>query len=66
MDITDEAGAIAEVASVVADEEISLKNIGIVHNRDFDKGVLRVEFYEDETLKRAVNVLKQKDYRVYV
>ena len=66
MDITDEAGAIAEVASVLADEHISLKNIGIVHNRDFDKGVLRVEFYEDETLKRAVNVLKQKDYRVYV
>lgn len=66
MDITDEAGAIAEVASVLADEHISLKNIGIVHNRDFDKGVLRVEFYEDEALKRAVNVLKQKDYRVYV
>jgi prephenate dehydrogenase len=66
MDLVDEAGSIASVATILAVQNISIKNIGIVHNRDFDKGVLRVEFYEDETLKRAVNVLKQKDYRVYV
>ena len=65
MDITDEAGAIAKIAAILADEKISLKNIGIVNNRAFEKGVLRVEFYSEETLVQALKVLEAKKYKVY-
>jgi prephenate dehydrogenase len=65
VDINDEAGAIAKIAAILADEKISLKNIGIVNNRAFEKGVLRVEFYSEEALTHAMKVLETKKYKVY-
>ena len=65
MDIIDEAGAIAEVATVLAEANISIKNIGIVHNRTFEKGVLRVEFYDEAACTSAIDVLRNNHYRVY-
>ena len=64
-DIVDETGAIADVAVILAGEEISIKNIGIVHNREFEHGVLGIEFYDSESLKRASQVLSDRAYRVY-
>ncbi len=36
LDIADEAGAIGEIAVKLADAGINIKNIGIVHNREFE------------------------------
>ena len=30
----------------LAMEKISIKNIGIIHNREFEEGVLKIEFYD--------------------
>ena len=49
VDIPDEAGAIASLATLLAKADISIKNIGIIHNRDFEEGVLRIEFYEQSS-----------------
>ncbi|MDO4620184.1 MAG: prephenate dehydrogenase [Lachnospiraceae bacterium] len=65
VDIADEAGAIAKIAGVLAGENISMKNIGIVHNRSFEQGVLRVEFYEQDAADQAADVLKTRFYKVY-
>ena len=46
-DIVDESGAIATIATTLAVNGINIKNIGIVHNREFEEGVLRIEFYEE-------------------
>ena len=35
-DIIDEAGGIAAIATILASNNLNIKNIGIVHNRDFD------------------------------
>ena len=43
----------------------NLKNIGIVHNREFEEGVLRIEFYDEYSLKQAISVLKETDYTIY-
>ncbi len=64
-DIVDESGAIATIATVLAVNGISIKNIGIVHNREFDEGVLRIEFYEEEPSKAAAEILRQHRYRVW-
>ena len=65
LDLTDEAGAIAEIAIVLANAKISIKNIGIVHNREFEQGVLGIEFYDEEAQKAASEVLKSREYKVY-
>lgn len=65
LDITDEPGAIASIATLLGSNGLSIKNIGIVHNREFEQGVLRIEFYEEEALMSAVRILKGKNYTIY-
>ncbi|MDE6914545.1 MAG: prephenate dehydrogenase/arogenate dehydrogenase family protein, partial [Lachnospiraceae bacterium] len=65
VDIPDEAGALAAIATLLAKADISIKNIGIVHNREFEEGVLRVEFYEEAALAEAVSLLQGLHYAVY-
>ncbi len=64
-DIIDEAGAIATIATILSANHINLKNIGIIHNREFEEGVLRIEFYDEDSSKRAVNILQKYRYIVY-
>lgn len=65
-DIYDEAGGIATIATLLAMNNINIKNIGIVHNREFEEGVLRIEFYEEEALKKSDKVLRERNYRIHV
>ena len=65
-DIVDESGAIATIATVLAVNNISIKNIGIVHNREFEEGALRIEFYEEAPSLKAAEVLKQHRYKVWI
>ena len=64
-DIIDEAGGIAAIATILAANNINLKNIGIVHNREFEEGVLRIEFYDEDSSHRAAEVLQKYRYIVY-
>lgn len=64
-DILDETGGIATIATILASNNLSLKNIGIVHNREFEEGVLRIEFYLEEAATKAVDLLRKYRYTVY-
>lgn len=65
LDLADEAGGIAIIASILAFKGISIKNIGIVHNREFEEGVLHIEFYDEESVDLAANLLLEKNYVVH-
>lgn len=65
VDIPDEAGAMAGVINCISDAGISLKNIGISHNREEEEGVLRISFYESRDAKEAADLLRKKEYTVY-
>ncbi|NLJ96809.1 MAG: prephenate dehydrogenase [Clostridiales bacterium] len=65
VDIMDEAGAIATIATLLAGNQISIKNIGIIHNREFEEGVLRIEFYDEESVQGANTLLSKHNYRIY-
>lgn len=43
-DIIDEAGGIATIATILASNHISIKNIGIIHNREFEEGFSGLNF----------------------
>lgn len=65
VDLADEAGGIAIIASLLAFNAISIKNIGIIHNREYEEGVLRIEFYDERSLEAAIDVLKERNYTIY-
>ena len=61
-DVVDETGAIATIATILSMNSISIKNIGILHNREFEDGVLKIEFYDEEAQKQAAEQLKKRNY----
>ena len=65
LDIADEAGGIATIATILAMEKISIKNIGIIHNREFEEGVLKIEFYDGSSMEKGAALLKKRNYIVY-
>ncbi len=65
IEIADEPGALASIATILALHQISIKNIGITHNREQDDGVLKVEFYQEESIEQAAQILSTKGYTVY-
>ena len=64
IDVADEAGAIATIATILATEKVSIKNIGIIHTREFEDGVLKIEFYTDQALEQAKVLLNKRNYKI--
>ena len=64
-DIIDESGAIATIATILALSRISIKNIGIIHNRSFEEGVLYIDFYDEESCVKAAGILRHHRYDVW-
>jgi len=64
-DLIDEAGGIATIATILASNNISIKNIGIIHNREFEHGVLRIELYNQNAFHCAIDLLKKYHYTIY-
>ena len=64
-DLIDEAGGIATIATILASNNISIKNIGIIHNREFEEGVLRIEFYDEDSAANASKLLQKYRYVIY-
>lgn len=64
IDVADEAGAIATIATILATEKVNMKNIGIIHNREFEDGVLKIEFYTDAALEQAKVLLTKRNYKI--
>ena len=64
-DIVDESGAISKIATLLALSNINIMNIGIVHNREFDAGVLKIEFYDQTSKEEAIEILSKFKYQIY-
>ena len=62
LDIYDEAGGIATVTIMLAMSQINIKNIGIVNNREFEEGVLCIEFYDERSMNKAIQILHNRNY----
>lgn len=65
LDIADEPGTLAAVATILALNQINIKNIGIVHNRESESGVLQIEFYEEAAIYKAKDILSSKGYTLH-
>ena len=65
VDVADEPGAIATIATLLSVMGISIKNIGIVNNREFEEGVLSIIFGDEETTQKAAEILHSHRYQVW-
>lgn len=65
IDLEDIPGAIAHVSTILALHQINIKNIGIAHNREFEEGALRVEFYDKDSMNHAKRLLISNELVVY-
>ncbi len=65
VEIDDKPGNLARVATLLSDSNINIKNIGIVHNREYERGTLRIELHSKTGLERALNLLSEKGYTLY-
>ena len=65
VDVPDAPGIIAIIATILSSNSVNIKNIGIVHNREFENGVLRIEFDNEDNLESALNALEKYPYTVY-
>ena len=64
-DIIDESGAIATIATILATNGVSIKNIGIIHNREYEEGVLKISFYDQASSEKAMEQLEKHRYKVF-
>lgn len=65
VDIVDEPGAISTLSVILAAKGISIKNIGINHNREHGEGALRINFYEKEAMDSAREQLTKYHYALW-
>ena len=65
IDIPDKTGAIASIATLLANHDISIKNIGILHNREYQEGALRIELYTEESRVKTIEILTEYQYTIY-
>jgi len=65
MDVLDRPGSIATVATLLSANNINIKNIGIVHNREYHDGVLQIHLDCEDNRLRAVALLRDMNFTVY-
>lgn len=64
VDIVDEVGSISTLSVILASKGISIKNIGINHNREQGEGALRISFYDKESMEAAWGHLAKYHYEM--
>jgi prephenate dehydrogenase len=65
VDIADKPGSIAAIAALLAEHDVSIKNIGINHNRELAEGALRIEFYDAAALQAAQKIMQDNGYSIH-
>ncbi len=64
VDIADKPGNLARVATLLSDNDINIKNIGIVHNREYERGTLRIELHDQTGKDAALKILNENGYPI--
>lgn len=58
IDVYDRPGMIASVATLLSENNINIKNIGIINNREFTGGVMHILFDSAESVQKGKEILE--------
>ncbi len=64
VDVYDEPGAIATITTMLAMNQINIRNVGILHSREFAEGAMRIEFYDENARDQAEKILEHRNYHI--
>ncbi len=65
LDIADRPGSLAVVVALLSANSINIRNIGIVHNREYEGGTLDLELHREEDMEAARKLLIQQGYTLH-
>lgn len=65
VDVDDEPGIIARIATLLYEASINIKNIGVVNNREIDHGVLQIHFSDQHHMDKSLDLLKSLGFTIY-
>lgn len=65
VDVDDQPGIIARIATLLYNSNINIKNIGVVNNRETDQGVLNIQFEDEKHMKESITLLRGLGYTIY-
>lgn len=65
LDIPDEPGTLGAALSLLSTKNINIKNVGIIHNREFEEGCLKLVLYDNESAIAAAEIFREHNYTVY-
>lgn len=65
VDVVDKPGIIGEIASILGNNGVNIKNINVSNNREFEQGCLRITLPDSDSVKNAVILLSDHGYKVY-
>lgn len=66
VDIFDKPGTIATVVTMLSVNNINIKNVGIVNNRDYSGGVMQIVFDHEEDMKKSIELLNEMNFNLYI
>lgn len=64
-DIEDKEGALSDITGLLFAGGINIKNIEIIHNREYRDGVLLIDFYDSGSSTRAFKILSENGHSVH-
>lgn len=65
VDVADEPGSISTMAVILSARGISIRNIGINHNREHGEYALKITFYDEAAMNAAWEQLLKFNYELY-
>jgi len=65
VDVVDKPGIIGEIATILGNNNINIKNINISNSREFEQGCLKITLPDSASVDDAFKLLDERGYRVY-
>lgn len=65
VDVVDEPGIIANIATLLSKHGINIKNIGIINSREYENGVLQIVFDDEKSQEKSIKLLEEMNYVIY-
>jgi prephenate dehydrogenase len=65
VDVVDKPGVIGEIATILGNNNINIKNISVSNSREYEQGCLRITLTDSESMDKAFDLLKRIGYKVF-